>query len=145
MAVALTLATLDDAPTLARCNVEASQSDALHQAASGLSANATLGQQQAALKWREGLFKRNLSKPNVHWMKAMDESTGAIVGYAGWMGPEDPGAKKVKYDVRDLDPMPATLYREAKIAEIKKRVLGGRDDVWYTPAYLIRPPWATYQ
>lgn len=136
MPITIHPATPSDAPTFAHINIMSYQSDALHATAFGVLNNLTPEQQKSDLVYRTALFERNLNMPNVHWIKAVDDATGCVVGYAGWVAPEDSNVQDADEDLRDLGTMPTHINRsvldlaEAKMADAKLRMLGDRKDLW---------------
>jgi hypothetical protein len=80
--------------------------------------------------WRVGRTQMRLSGQGKHYFKAVDDSTGRIVGYMGMLDPS--------VDVSAQSPLPPTdcinVEVEAKmrmeLAEVHHKWVGDRKDIW---------------
>ena len=87
--------------------------------------------------------KKRMQTPS-RWIKAVDDDTGVIAGYATWNEPEGPmvpDAPGPSGDVFGIKDAPPSFVRkdvlesvEAQMKEAKKRVMGGDTDFWCTYA-----------
>ena len=132
MAITLYLETLEDAHEHAICNIDAFRGDDLRKILFGQTNEA------AQIEFQKGGFEKRFRKPNVQMIKAVDDSTGAMVGFSAWSEPEDPTANKEQADPKNVDNLPNGMDRalvekaEAKTAEVKKGILGNKNDLLRT-------------
>jgi hypothetical protein len=129
-------ATLSDAQSFARCQVEAFMEDKVHQTATGLTPDASLGVLEENLDYRTARYERRIANQHFHWIKAVDASTGALAGFSGWEEPENQKPDEVDSEKTLEWPsswnMEFAKNVEEQMAEMKKIVLGERKDVWCT-------------
>ena len=129
-------ATPSDAPDFARCQVEAFIEDPLHQTATGATTSAPQSVIEENIDYRTKRYALRLVKSHIHWIKAVDESTGDLAGFSGWEEPEN--RQPEGDDVLKALEKPSSWdvefagRVEERFAEMKKRVLAERKDAWCT-------------
>lgn len=134
MSITILPAKFEDAYDLAACNVDTFQSDPLYQDMFGLSDTATPEEQEGNIEFRKGLFEASLRKPHAHIFKAADDSTNLLVGYAGFVEPEN--RHEAEETELELGNVPQNLNRQrlkeigARIKDAQKKGLGDRKDYW---------------
>lgn len=81
-------------------------------------------------KWRSELFKARMSRAGKLFVKAVDDSTNAFVGYVGMFAPhtEPPAPSSIPRPAH-LNPEISTEL-EVKMKSVKEKHVGERDDVW---------------
>lgn len=83
--------------------------------------------------WRLKMIEARLSVKGQCYFKAVEETTGKLVGYVGMMDPT--------VDVPSLSHLPDGDFMDvaveadtrAKLQEMHERWMGGKNDVWCTP------------
>ena len=136
MTVTLHPAATGDFLDLARCNNTAFQSDPLYQAGFNLGPTATPEEHAAHLDFRKDSFEKLFDKTNIQLVKAVDISSGALVGYFRLNSPQDTDSKTDEENPRELGDVPESFNREllesttARFWELKDGALGVRKDVW---------------
>lgn len=93
MSISYQSATPADASSFAHCQIEAFMEDRFYQATFGLTPTSPPEQIQENIEYRIKRYQQRLKQPHVHWIKAVDDSTGAVVGISGWEEPESRRAK----------------------------------------------------
>jgi hypothetical protein len=136
MSISYQLSTPADASAFAHCQIEAFMEDRFYQAAFGLTPTSPPEQKQENIEYRIKRYQRRLKEPQVHWIKAVDDSTGAIVGISGWEEPEsrwpkasgEGGEKELKW----LSSWNKEFIEEydKKLEEATKAVLGDTKGFW---------------
>ncbi|KAK3703134.1 hypothetical protein LTR37_014611 [Vermiconidia calcicola] len=143
MSITILPAKFEDAYDLAACNVDTFQSDPLYQDMFGLSDTATPEEQEGNIEFRKGLFEASLRKPHAHIFKAADDSTNLLVGYAGFVEPEN--RHEAEETELELGNVPQNLNRQrlkeigARIKDAQKKGLGDRKDYWCLSGMGVRP------
>ena len=129
MAITILPATPDDAEDMIDVGNRAFGNDMLSNATFDRT-SATAEECAEYKSWRVKLSKLRMSGPGKHYVKAVDETTGAIVGYAGLMGPK---AERLPHSAV---PLPAFINADfdqeltEKFKSTREQCLGERQDVW---------------
>ncbi|PPJ60523.1 hypothetical protein CBER1_03194 [Cercospora berteroae] len=129
----------DDSNACVELGFKAFQSDLLNR--SVLPEQVTPEQEREYIEWRKSIFRRRLEGENRHWLMAVDESTGEVVGYAGWNGP---AAKPVGSPPEEGRPafVNIELFDSLlKAIEEAQKELGyaDRSDYWYLQSLAVHP------
>lgn len=88
MSITYHKATPSDAEGFAHCQIDSFMEDRFYQAAFGLKPDSQQEAYQEQLGYRIKRWQNRLDNPDIHWIKAVDQPTGAIVGICGCEVPE---------------------------------------------------------
>ena len=130
MTVTISPGTKADAHASAVCNTDSFRENALRRTVFGGV------DEEAAIAWRVVQYERQVDRPDTHIFKAVDDSTGLLVGYAIFKDAEklselveEPGDAKVRQNL--LPGLDQELINGlmANIAEMDKRLLAGNENV----------------
>ena len=131
MAISILPATLEDADEMIEVSMAAFAKDRLSIAHNRLD-RASPDQLAVWRRWRYVMMKVRMDGEGKYWFKAVDDTTGSIVGYAGLYAP---GAAPVAATMASL-PLPIFMNQEieedlrAMQKSAKAKHLDDRDDVW---------------
>lgn len=129
MTIAILPVTSEDVPEMIDVGMKAFAKDPLAQAAFN-TATATPDQIEEYKQWRVDLARLRIAGPGKHYFKAVDEETGAIVGYAGLNGPD---VKRLGHNA-----IPSPNFYDLQIDEelrskmqlTRDACISGREDLW---------------
>lgn len=133
MAIAIHPASEADAAEFTPVGMAAFKDDPLHSSLDGPE-ELTAAQTAEHIEWRTARVKERMAGENVHYFKAVDEATGAIVGYSGWFGPTH--TKGLTNDEDLLTGLPTYMDRgvmeqiDRSIAQAKQELMSDRSDYW---------------
>ena len=140
MSISYQLATPADASSFAYCQIQAFLEDRFYQACFGLTPTSPPEQVQENIEYRIKRYQRRLKEPQVHWIKAVDNSTGAVVGISGWEEPENRRPKTSDEGDGEELKWPSSWDREwlgsyeREEDKLVKATLGETKDLWCTCA-----------
>ncbi|KAK4493680.1 hypothetical protein PRZ48_014865 [Zasmidium cellare] len=138
MPVAITPATASDINDLTTLRRAAYATDALH--ALGLPTPMTPSQEEQYLNYQRSALEIRFTLPDHHYFKAVDLSTGRIVGFSCWNAPVKEEGEGPK-----MPELPAFVEKRVfdEIGErfkgAKGRIVDGREDYWYLQAMVVEP------
>ncbi|KAM3420996.1 hypothetical protein BST61_g1422 [Cercospora zeina] len=98
-------------------------------------------QEKEYVDWRKSVARRRLEGENRHWLMAVDETTGEVVGYAGWNGPaaEPVGHAPTEGRPTWVNIEPLDEFLSAIEASRKELGYADRTDYWYLQSLAVHP------
>jgi hypothetical protein len=129
MAIKILPATPDDAPELIDVGMKAFANDPLAQATFNVS-TAPPEQVEEYKQWRVGLSRLRMTGTGRHYFKAVDEDSGAIVGYAGLNGPDVERVPHSAVERPSFYNIEVEEELQAKMKSTREQCISGREDLW---------------
>ena len=134
MSISYHVATPNDAHDLARIQIEAFMQDKFYQFAFRLTDASKTEEVQENIDYRIRRYGRQLKNPHIHYIKAVDNSAGEVVGLSGWQEPKNRQSDGA--GVGDELERPAGWNHEfvskyeMLLEEEHRRLLGDADSLW---------------
>lgn len=138
MGIIILPATADDAAEMVRVGMKAFANDLLNQKMFNLG-SASPEEIEEYRQWRTSVARLRMSGPGKYYFKAVDETSGAIRGYAAL---NSPGAESVPHDALSRPKFVDTKADDdlmEKMKATRDEFLGDRKDVWYVQSCLVDP------
>lgn len=133
MSTTITKAVCADIPTIVALRAAAYANDRLHQL--GLPGPTTPDQKREYQQYQLDSMYLRFEMPNRNYFKAVEESSGRIVGFSCWNAPEreakgNGGSGKVMPELPGFVDKKKFDDVGKSFTEAKGKIVGGRDDYW---------------
>lgn len=126
MTITYSKAVPSDAEGFAHCQIEAFLEDRFYQACFGIFPNSESEILRENLDYRIKRWQNRFQNTNIHWIKAVDDATGIVIGISGW---EVPRSRQIKVSTPGGDSisdmrMPSSWDKDVlELAEKKAEVV----------------------